>query len=508
MSMAVNELKAGAILSYISIAVNNIVGLLYTPFLLRMLGQTEYGLYSLVASIVGYLTILDLGFGNAIIRYTAKYRAEGKTEEQSALLGMFFRLYCIIGLVAFIAGIILLINAENIFGQTMTPDDIHQTKIMMGLMVFNIAVSFPMSIWGAIITAYERFIFQRLVNIARVILNAIVMILLLMMGFKAIAMVVVLTIFNILTLLSNFWFCKNRLHISIHFSQMDYSLLKEIFSYSIWIFLAGIVDRVYWSTGQFVIGIYHPPTAIAIFGVAIQLQAFYSSFSFAISGVFFPKIVRLTTIEKDVHQLSNLFIRVGRLQFYVMGLVFTGFLLFGQRFVELWAGKEYSSSFIMAVILFSVILLSSIQAIGTNILQALGDVKFRAISIFLVSLGAFIICFPVANRYAGIGCSAVIALGIFIGHILILNWYYSAKIGLNIKTFWLNIAKLAIIPLLLTIIGFYVLKFIDTGNTFSYICAIIIYALIYFISTYFISFNAEERRLFSPILSKLKKISQ
>ena len=58
--MVVNQLKAGAFLSYISIVLHNIIGLLYTPFMLRMLGQSEYGLYSLVESVVAYLTILDL----------------------------------------------------------------------------------------------------------------------------------------------------------------------------------------------------------------------------------------------------------------------------------------------------------------------------------------------------------------------------------------------------------------------------------------------------------------
>lgn len=282
--MAISEIKAGAILSYVAIAVNNIVGLLYTPYMLRMLGQNEYGLYSLVASVVAYLTLLDLGFGNAIIRYTSQYRVEGKTEEQYEMFGMFFKLYCVIGIVAFIIGIILLLNIKGLFDNTMSNDDIYQTQIMMLLMLFNIAFTFPMSIWGAILSAYEKFIFQKALNIARVILNAIVMVFLLYLGYKAISMVVVLTVFNILTLCSNAWYCRKRLKIKIKFSKIKWQLLKEVFNYSIWIFIAGIVDRIYWSSGQFVIGIYHKPSEIALFGVAVQLQSFYSSFSFAISG--------------------------------------------------------------------------------------------------------------------------------------------------------------------------------------------------------------------------------
>ncbi len=56
-----NQLKAGAALNYVVILLNTLVGLLYTPYMLRMMGQSEYGLYSLVASVIAYLTILDLG---------------------------------------------------------------------------------------------------------------------------------------------------------------------------------------------------------------------------------------------------------------------------------------------------------------------------------------------------------------------------------------------------------------------------------------------------------------
>ena len=67
-----NQLKAGAALNYVVIILNMLVGLLYTPYMLRMMGQSEYALYSLMASVISYLTVLNLGMGNAIVRYTAK----------------------------------------------------------------------------------------------------------------------------------------------------------------------------------------------------------------------------------------------------------------------------------------------------------------------------------------------------------------------------------------------------------------------------------------------------
>ena len=144
--MPINQLKAGAILSYVSIGLNNIVGLLYTPFMLRMLGQNEYGLYSLVASVVSYLTVLDLGFANAIVRYTAKFRAEGKIREQYELFGMFLILYTGIGIIAFLLGLGIYFNVDRLFDTTMTAASLYSSNDDMTVSSYILAGVSPVGL--------------------------------------------------------------------------------------------------------------------------------------------------------------------------------------------------------------------------------------------------------------------------------------------------------------------------------------------------------------------------
>lgn len=59
--MKINQLKAGVILSYISLAAGSIISVIYTPVMLRILGQSEYGLYSLASSVTAYLSLFSLG---------------------------------------------------------------------------------------------------------------------------------------------------------------------------------------------------------------------------------------------------------------------------------------------------------------------------------------------------------------------------------------------------------------------------------------------------------------
>ena len=132
-----NQIKIGAALNYVIIGLNTLVGLLYTPYMLRMLGPNDYGLYSLVASVIAYLTILDFGFGNAIIRYTAKFRAERKQREQWEMFGMFLIVYSVIGLIAFAGGLALYYNVDTLFDRTMTAADTSQARIMMLLLTLD-----------------------------------------------------------------------------------------------------------------------------------------------------------------------------------------------------------------------------------------------------------------------------------------------------------------------------------------------------------------------------------
>jgi O-antigen/teichoic acid export membrane protein len=253
--MKANQLKVGALLSYASIFVYIIIGLLYTPIMLRLLGQSEYGLYSLIGSVVAYLSILDLGLGNAIVRYTARNRAVGDKEAESSLNGMFIALYSVIAVLTIAIGAVLYINIDNMFATSLSAIELQKAKIMMLLLIFNFAVSFPLGVFGSLIQAHEKFVFFKLLGIVRSVLNPLIILPLLFLGYGSVAMVVVHTVLNITFLLINMIFCFRVLHIKIYFKKFDWVLLQEIAGYSFFIFLNVIVDKIYWSTGQFILGI-------------------------------------------------------------------------------------------------------------------------------------------------------------------------------------------------------------------------------------------------------------
>jgi len=504
--MPVNQLKAGVVLNYVVIFLNTIVGLLYTPYMLRMMGQSEYGLYSLVASVIAYLTVLDLGFGNAIVRYTAKFRAEKKTEEQYEMFGMFFLLYLVIGIIAFGIGLGLYFNVDTLFGNTMTAVELGRARIMMLLLVANLAFTFPMSIWGSIIQAYEDFVFQKSLNIIRIILNTVVMICLLHFGYKAVAMVVVQTIFNVLTLVINFIYCRRKLNIHIYFRfrHFHWGFLKEVAIYSFWIFLNAIMDRVYWSTGQFVLGAMVGTAAVAVFAIAIQLEGMYMQFSTAISSVFLPKVTAMVATNRSRKEISDLFIRTGRIQYIVLAYILSGFIIFGRQFIELWAGAGYSDAYMISLLFFIPLTVPLIQNLGITILQARNEMKFRSVLYIIIALVSLAMQIVLTRHFGGIGCAMGVSGALVVGQILIMNVYYRRRQDLDIMTFWKEISKMSIIPIVLIFSSMLVIRhFFALDSWGKLILGIAAFSSVYIPLFFRFSMTDDERNLFISMFHKI-----
>lgn len=490
-----SQIKAGAVLSYVIISVNIILGVLYTPFMLRMLGQSEYGLYSLGASVIAYLTILDLGFGNAIVRYTAIFRREGKKQEQYEMFGMFTILYLAIGAVALIIGLILASNVDHIFGATLVGGETQTMRTILMLMSFNLAFTFPLSIFGSIISAYENFVFQKVVNIIRIILNPLVMIVLLLMGYKAVAMVVVTTIFNLSTLLINCIYCFRKLKIKIIFGRFKWGFLKEVSIYSFWILLNVIMDRIYGNTGQFILGIYRNTSEVAVYSASIQLKDMYYLFSTAITGVFLPKITSMVAAGAENRELSDIFIKTGRLQFIIVSFILSGFILLGRPFIAFWAGEGYEDAYIITLLLFASSLIPLIQNLGIIILQAKNQLKFRSLLYLFISVGCVVVSIPMAQKFGGVGCAIATSAALLLGQGLIMNIYYSRSVGIEIAKFWREIGTMSITPILVTLGGYLLLREVAINSIIDFVIYGSIFSIVYLTSVWIFSMNRYEKDL-------------
>lgn len=501
--MKINQLKVGVILSYITMIVQNIIAIVYTPVMLRLLGQSEYGLYQLVYSVVSYLGLLSFGFGSAYVRFYSRYKVKNDKNGIARLNGMFITIFLIIALISILAGSVLIFNVELIFKQGLTNSEINTARILMILMVFNLAVTFPSSVFDSYVTAYECYFFQRIVSLLQTVLNPFLTLPLLLIGYKSISLVIVTTILTVGKFIINVYYCRKKINMEFKFKNMQFSLLKEIWVFSFFIFLNMIVDQINWSVDKFILGIFGGTAVVAVYAVGGQINTLYMSLSTSVSSVFIPRINSIVADSDDNKQLTNIFTMVGRIQFIVLALVLSGFILLGKYFICIWAGNRYGSAYYVVLLLIIPVTVPLIQNLGIEIQRAKNMHKFRSIVYFIIAIGNVLLSIPLTKKYGEIGAALGTAIAMILGNIIMMNWYYQSRVKLDMKYFWSNIFKLFPAILVSFFIGLSFSKIIVINSIINFVVVGCIYVLAYLICIYFLGLNNYEKELIDGMINKV-----
>lgn len=503
-----SQMKAGAVLSYLSLLITFIIALVYTPIMIRLLGQAEYGLYALIGSVAAYFSIMDLGLGNAVIRYNSRNRAIGDKEKEAKINGLFFLLYSLISLLVVIIGIFVYYNIENIFSNSLTTLEIDKAKKMVIILIINFALSFPLSIFGSVLQAYEKFVFVKTTNIIKSLLIPLITLPFLYFGYGAVAMVIISTVVNISLLLFYSIYSFKYLRIKLSFKNIDFKILKEILFYSFFVFLGVIVDQIYWNTDQFILGIISGTIPIAVYAIAMLFIVQYMRFSTSISGLFLPKISMMVANEASNMQLTNMLIRYGRVQFFILALVLSGFILFGRTFIDFWAGNNYVNAYYIVLIIMIPLSIPLIQNIGISILYAKNLQKFRSVVLIFIAILNIVITIPLIQNFGAIGAALATAISLIIGNVIIMNFYYHFKIGLNVLLFWKNIFFLLIPVSLSLIFGVIINEALSVNTIEVLIFKILLFCSVYMVLIWKFGFNQYEKNLIRSLKNKIVKLKK
>ena len=434
-----NELKYGSLLNFVSIAVRLATSFFLTPYLLSCLGEGEYGLFVLVSSVLSWLALADMGMGGTVTKYMAEYKAKNQLKELAQFLGSAIALYSCISLVVLSAGILLYFRLGSLF-PLLNAEQIDQFKFMYLLALGNMAMSFPLSAVGAVPNACAKFIVPKTVGLIVSILNTLVTVILLYFGYKAIALVVLNVVGNVVLMGWSLFYVLLGLKIKISWAGFDWELYKGMFKYSFWIFLNMIMNMLYWRTGNTIIAMTSGTQQISIFSVGIQFSQYFMMASTAVAGVFFAKIVGMVSFNSSQEALTRLMAKVGRIQALLLTVVLLGYLFYGHSFLTLWVGKTFGEKTIITWWIGLVVMLPLfvplVQNLGIEILLAKNLQKGRALILFVTSVLNAILGYQLSLHYGAIGFAIGTGVSLLVGQGLLINRYYHRQAGLDMKLFW------------------------------------------------------------------------
>lgn len=344
-----------------------------------------------------------------------------------------------------------------------------------------------------------------LVNIARGLLNPFLTLPLLLAGYKSVGVVFIQTVLAVAALGANCFFAKKRLGMKVSFKNFELGFLKELFMFSFWVFLNQIIEQVNNQVDKFILGVYSGTIAVAVYGVANQISSMYLSFAVSISSVFTPRINRMVAGKNDNKEITELFTKVGRIQFILLFLISSGFVVFGRYFISFWAGEGYEDSYIITMLLIIPMTVPLIQQMGIDIQYAKNKHQTRTIIYLVMAIINVALSIPLAKLYGGIGAALGTCISYVLGNGIAMNIVYQKVIGINIVSFWRSILSFVpglIAPLALAVV---IMQFIHFSSITEFGGWVLLYICVYIASMWLFALNDYEKDL---VRSPLKKLLQ
>ena len=493
-----NNIVKGAVISYISIFLNIIISFVYTPWMIHQIGVSDYGLYSLITSFVSYF-LLDFGLDTSITRFIAKYRAENNAQKVENMLGLTTKVYLMIDLVILFVLVILFFFISGIF-KGLTSAEIEKMKVLYciagGFSVLNFVLK-PMS--GAMM-AFELFVDNKLLDT----ITRVGTVLLILVALTFSANVYWLVLINGVTAfcvsLAKYFVFRKKTGISINWSFFDMDEVKVLFSFSIWVFLVSLAQRFRLSLVNTILGIYANSTEIAIFAMGMVIEGLVWNLSSALNGLFLPKVSRMT-FSDEKEAIMSLMIRVGRIQLFIITLIFSAFCVFGRQFINLWVGEEFHSVYYVLIFLTFTYIVSLTQHIASDVVYAKGKVKYIGKATFLTSIIGLLASCAVAKNFGAVGCAFCSGMALFL-YLIGVNYFYKYKLDLNICRFFKE-CHLKVLPLLIiyVVIMFLITNVVEINNWLTLFVFVVIYLFLFICVSYAIM-NKEEKMLFKKFIIK------
>ena len=501
--MATNQIKVGAIISYIALFVNVLIGLLYTPWLINTIGKSDYGLYTLAMSIIGLLAF-DFGLGHATTKFVSQYLAEGRQDKVDNLLGLIYKLYLWVDVVLIIVLGVMYFFLPQIY-TGLTPNEMERfSKVFLMAALFCV-ISFPFIPLNGILTSYEKFIQLKTCDLIHKLFIVVTMSVCLLLGHGLYALVLVNSIAGILVIGLKLWVVKKDTPLSVNLKFKDNGILKTIGKFILWVTVAALMQRLIFNIAPSILGILSDSTAIAILGIVITLEGYVYLFANAINGMFLPRVSRLLK-DNDNDAILELMTRVGRLQIYVIGFICVCLISLGKHFVSVWIGDGYELVYpcLLLVVIPSFFHLP--QEIGHTCVIAANQVKKQAIVYLVMGFANVILSIPLTMQFGVIGMCASIFVAYLIRTIGLDIIFYK-DLHINIAKFFRNSFLKMLIPLLLScIIGILINKFLPIGGwlglTVKGVCVFASFAFVMWITC----MNKYEKDLvITPIRKMIKK---
>ena len=496
----------GISLSYIYTLANTVIGIFMSAFIIRMLGQTEYGVYQTMTSFLTYLVLFEFGTGTIMTRNIALSSKDPDNFDVKSNYSTILIIAIGLSIVIALATGIFYAFIDRIYAITLTPAQIVYGKKLFLIIAVRTILSFLIQTLNGALLGFEQYTFGQITKLAYLIARTGLVVAALMIWPAALAVVIIDTGLTFIQLMITGWYVVSKINLHFSFKFFDKTIVIQALPLALAMFIQAIVNMANGNVDKFVIGILLSPEAVALYSVALFIYTTFSSMTTIPISMYIPQVADNMKKGLEGEMLTETLVNPCRLIAIIGGAILFGFAAIGRQFIDLLYGKTYEEAWLIALVIMGPMYINMCNGILINVLDVLRKRHVR--SFILLGTTALNIVLTVwwIAHWGIIGAATATAISTILGQIILMNLYYHKVIKINVMSLYRKTLT-GILPSLVAALALsYAAGSVIKNDFISFVVGGVLFCIVFLIMLWFYGSNKQEKALMRKMLKTLHLI--
>ncbi len=432
--------------SWSSLAVNVLVGIFLSPFIMHHLGDSAFGIWVLIFSVTGYYGLFDLGIRSSIIRYVSKYTATDDREHLTRFVNTSLFTYTCIGVVSMALTALLSSFLEGMFR---IPSGMHsQARILLLMVGAAVSLGFPLGVFGGMLEGLQRFYILNWTSIGSTLVRAVLIVYFLHRGYGLLTVALITVGLPILSSILRGIIVFRLCPVPLGIDYVDRESFRHMANYGGTTFLVLVAARLRFRTDELVLGTMMSTVAVTYFNIGARIVDYAQEFVSNLAQLFVP-MASQSEATGDLERVRKIYIAGNRVCAFLIFPVTAILLIFGKHIIRIWMGARYvPHSYPVLVVMILGFALMLMQAASTRVLFGLGKHKTLGWITVIEGLANLVLSIALVPPLGIVGDALGTSIPLAFTYSVFMPRHLKKQIGVPVGRF---VREAYTLPLLLTI---------------------------------------------------------
>jgi O-antigen/teichoic acid export membrane protein len=432
--------------SWVALAVNILVGIFLSPFILHHLGDAAFGIWVLIFSLTGYYGIFDFGIRSSIIRYVSKYTATNDLEEVSGLINTALFTYLCVGILCLVITIAGSFYVDRIFH--ILPGLENSARWLLIIVGSSVALGFPLGMFGGVLEGLQKFYILNWTNIVSSLLRLVLIVFYLNRGYGLLTVALITVGIPFLASIVRAIIALNSIPIDFSWARVDRDSFRHMANYSGVTFMIIVAAQLRFKTDAIVIGTFLSSAAITYFYAGSRLVDYAGEVVSSLAQIFVP-MASQSDAAGNMDRLRRIFIAGNRVCAFTTLPMTAVFIILGKSIIEVWLGKRYvAQGYPVLLMLMVPTTLMLCQSASSRILFGMSRHEKFAVVTLIEGTANVLLSILLVRPFGILGDTVGTAIPLAATYIVFMPRHLSSQLGVRALTF---IRQAYALPLLLCI---------------------------------------------------------